>query len=395
MKNNGPTALAQVGIFPVGELYSLQTPSMDATTYIANIPNHLLPIDPDSLQPSSESPFDGLYYGGIDTPTTRQAARQIALLEKGNYAVLTPSGQSALHLLLLAMTKSGDHVLVGDSVIYTTRWLLEYFGGRGVEVEYFAPHEANRIGGRLRDNTRLVLWETLGSFTYELIDSATIIEACTHHPALVVIDNTWSASTFSFPLENKADICVLSLSKSHAAVEGVSLGALVTRQPSVFKVLKQIAALTGCHVSSHSCAAVLRSISTLGARLETQQRSVVLIMKYLKAQPQVIRLLHPLAQQSESELQNKSIKGCNSLITVKFSYAGQTLMKKLGRLRIIKIGHGWGGTVSLVTPVCLDSNPSAARMDVTGTCLRVYIGLEDPGDIISDLQNAFFDASPF
>lgn len=391
MKIDSSTHFAQVGIFPVGKIHSLQTPPMDCTTYVTKSLDSLMPINADSLQSSSDSPLEGLYYGGIDTPTTRKAAQQIALMEKGDYAVLTPSGQSALHLLLFALTRPGDHILVGDTVIYTTRWLLEYFEQKGVEIEYFEPCQAHGLGERLRNRTRLVIWETPGSYTYELIDSAAIIEICKNHPTLTVVDNTWSASTFSFPLEINADLCILSLSKSHAAVEGISLGALVTRKPEIFKVLKQASALVGNHVSSYACAAALRSMSTLGARLQTQQMSTVAVIQYLEMQPEVIRILHPSLQQSESELVKYSIKGNNSLVTVQLAYTKPALLRKLSQLDVIKIGYGWGGTVSLVTPIDIENNLSAARMNITDACIRIYIGLEHPNDLIEDLQHAFFD----
>lgn len=391
MKINSSTYFAQVGIFPVGKVHSLQTPSMDCTTYITKTIDSLMPINANSLQCSSDSPVEGLYYGGIDTPTTRKAAQQIALMEKGNYAVLAPSGQSALHLLLLALTRPGDHVLVGDTVIYTTRWLLEHFQQKGVEIEYFEPCQARVLDKKLTSKTRLVIWETPGSYTYELIDSAAIIEACKHHPALMAVDNTWSASTHSFPLVMNADLCILSLSKSHAAVEGVSLGALVTRNPEIFKILKQASALVGNHVSSYACAAALRSISTLGARLQTQQMSTAAVIRYLERQPKVIRILHPSVQHSESELARYSIKGHNSLVTVQLAFPKPVLLRKLDQLSIIKIGYGWGGTVSLVTPIDIENSPSAARMNITDACIRIYIGLEHPNDLIEDLQHAFFD----
>ncbi|MBK5012303.1 cystathionine beta-lyase [Pseudomonas sp. S60] len=387
------TLFAQGGIFPVGDMYSLQTPSMESTTYITNTPDRLLPIDAESLVANYESPFEGLYYGGVDTPTTKQAAQQIAQMEKGEHAVLTPSGQSALHLLLLALLKPGDHVLVGDTVIYTTRWLLEYFKQKGMAVEYFAPQEAHALRTKLRSHTRVVLWETPGAYTYELIDSAAVIEACNHHPTLMVVDNTWSASTFSFPLEMNVDICILSLSKSLAAVEGVSLGALITRRPEIFKIFKQTSALIGNHVSSHVCAAALRSISTLAARLHAQQLSTVAVIKYLEMQHSVVKVLHPLVQHSVSELAKYSIDGYNSLITVQLTHEKKTLVRQLGLLRVIRIGYGWGGTVSLATPIVMDNNSSAQRMNITGTCIRLYIGLEHPNDLISDLRRAFFDTS--
>ncbi|MCO7516183.1 PLP-dependent transferase [Pseudomonas guariconensis] len=383
------THLAQIGLFSLGDIQSAQTPPMESTTYVVENFDNLPSINNNSLTRPSSRIFEGLYYGGVDTPTTRQLAARMAAIEKGNFSVLTASGQNAFHLLLSATAKPGDHILVGDTIIYTTQWLLSHFQSYGLDIEYFTPKDALSIRKKLKPKTKVIIWENPGAFTYEIIDSRAIIESCKNHPAITAVDNTWAASTFYHPLELGADVSLVSMSKSHAATEGVSLGALITKRDDVFSILKTTSALIGNHVSSYACAAALRSISTLGARLTLQMHTTRLVIDHFKALPLARRVLHPIVQNSKSDLYEKNYSGFNSIITVQFSCSRDELIARLNQLKIIKIGYGWGGTISLANLVDTTDMPSANRLSLNGSCVRFYLGLEDPYDLIKDIKNSF------
>jgi len=304
--------------------------------------------------------------------------------------VLAPSGQSAIHLLVTSLTKPGDHLLVCDTITYTTRWLFDqYFQAQGIEVEYFEPHEAKKISSRLRPETRLVFWESPGAVTYELIDSQALVEACASQTAITVMDNSWAASTFYHPLEAGVDISIISLSKSHAAVEGVSLGAIVTNTRDIYVNVKTTAALLGIHVGSDTCASALRSMSTLGSRLALQMSTTNRALKAFTRFEIVNRIFHPSLQSLPGDLFSKNYTGFNSLVSVELSCRLNDIPERLDRLRLIKIGYGWGGTLSLVSLIENSSVHSAQRLGITGSIARFYFGLEDAIEIEEDLMAAF------
>lgn len=379
--------LAQIGIFPVGDTYFSNTPSMECTTFLADKIQLLPKVNQRSLIKTNNQPFNGLYYGGVDTPTTHQLASKIASIEKGQFSILTPSGQSAINLLLLSFLKPGDHILAIDTVIYSTGWLFDHCQHMGVAVEYFTPKDASTLNAKLRRETKLVFIENPGSITYELIDICAIVNSCSDHPALIVTDNTWAASVFQHPLEMGADISLVSMSKTHAAIEGISLGALITRRRELYIKLKTISALTGNHVSSHTCAAALRALSTLGARLSFQMSTTKIVIKYLETTPLCKTIFHPTVQYTDDTLRHLKIDGFNSLLTLELSCSREELINRINRLRLIRVGYGWGGSISLINLAETSDLPSAKRFSLSTSCARLYLGLEDPHDLLIDLEN--------
>ncbi|GAB3627932.1 cystathionine beta-lyase [Pandoraea terrae] len=350
----------------------------------------LSPIANASLTEGSDETFTGLYYGGIDTPTTRHLANRIARIEKGRFTVLAPSGQSAIHLLLTTTTKPGDHLLVCDTITYTTRWLLDqHFQALGVDVEYFEPQDAPVLSSRLRPNTKVVFWESPGAFTFELVDGKAVVRACEDHPAITVMDNTWAASTFHHPLEVGVDVALISITKTHAATGGVSLGAIVTNDRDLFERTKSIAALLGSHVGADACASALQSMSTLAARLSCQMATTSLAIGVFIGMTGVKRVFHPTLPNGNSDLFVRDYVGFNSLVSVEFAWPLDETIQLLDRLKVIKIGYGWGGTISLVNHFDPCGWPSAKRVGLSGSCARFYFGLEDVHDIERDLRGAF------
>lgn len=389
MNKTNLTEVAQIGLFPLGKVSSPVTPAINATTFVVNCLKDLAPITSSSLTEGGHDIFSGLYYGGVDTPTTRHLAARISKVEMGRFGVLTPSGQSAIHLMLAAVTKPGDHLLICDTITYTTRWLLDHhFRGLGVNVEYFEPKEVSTLNRRLQPNTVAVFWESPGAFTFELVDVKSLVEACKGHPAITVMDNTWAASTFFHPLEVGVDVALMSMTKSHAATAGVSLGAIVTNSQDLFEKVKSLAALLGSHVDSESCADALQAMSTLGVRLSHQMASTNRIVEVLKDIAGVIRVFHPALQEERCDVFNRDYIGFNSLVSVQFAWHPDELTRRLDRLKVIKVGYGWGGTISLVNYFDPTGWPPSKRLGLNASCARFYFGLEDSLDIIEDLREA-------
>lgn len=382
---------AHAGLFPTGEVYCTSTPAMESTTYITQRFERLPLVNQASLTGVPEGLFDGLYYGGVDTPTTRQLALQLAAMEKGKFTVITPSGQFAINLLFTTLVRAGDHVLVGDTSIYSTQWLFQHFINTGIDIETFSPNDAKHLKTRLTQKTKLIFIENPGAITFEITDIASLAESLKDHPVIIAVDNTWAASSFHHPLSLGADISLLSMSKSHAAIEGISLGALATNRKDIHSQLKTTSALIGNHVSSYACAAALRAITTLGARLDTQMSTTRKVLRALTSMPLIRKVIHPIIDYPECSLTALHISGFNSILTIELTCTREDAIVKLNKLRLIKIGYGWGGSVSIINFVEMRQSPSANRLGITGECLRIYLGLEGADDLIGDLQKAFIE----
>ncbi|WP_430252400.1 trans-sulfuration enzyme family protein [Neorhizobium sp. DAR64860/K0K1] len=388
MLENKRTASARVGMFPLGDMVSPILPPINATTLIAPSLERLAPIADNSLLRTADHVMEGLYYGGVDTPTTLSLAKEIARLEGGNCAVLSPSGQAAINLVLSALVQSGDHILVSDCITYTTKWLLDrHFAPLGVTVDYFTLHDSHDLERLLRCNTRLVFWESPGSFLFEVVDPRPIVKLCRSRNIITMIDNTWSASHFFNPFQHGIDVSVLSLTKTHAAIAGVSLGAAVTVSEDLYNSFKTRSALLGDYVSSSACSDAAKSMSTLSLRLDAQQHSASAILSRLAQSSVVHEVFHPASSKSPYHMLFQTLySGFNSLISVEFSLPPEILRDRINKLSTINVGYGWGGAVSLVNLFAPAQVRTIAADKLKGPCARFYIGLEDPSDILADFD---------
>jgi cysteine-S-conjugate beta-lyase len=381
----------QAGIFPVGDVEIPVLPAIHATTVLFPDTRSLTPLDRDSLSRSGTSPYENFYYGGVGTPTTEAFSRTVAGLEGGTHAVLAPSGQSAIVATLSALLKQGDHVLIADTVTYTTRWYIDQcLEPCGIHVTYYPP-DVSDIEPYLRPNTRVVFMESPGSLTFEVQDVPALCRGARRHSVVTVLDNTWAASHCFEPFSHGADISVLSLTKYPAAPAGVSLGAVVTRDAGLHGRIKNQAALLGLHVCPEACARAALALTTLELRLTHQEKTVRHVLDGLAGHPALHTLFQPsLPGAAGHDLWRRDFTGTNSLLS--FSFQGLSraaVLARVDRFRVIRIGYGWGGTHSLVTVFEANEWRTASRAPAEGTCLRIYVGLEPPSEILADLLQAF------
>lgn len=384
------TRTAQLGLFPVGSVEIPVLPAINATTVLFPDTASLPPIDQESLNRQGPSPYEHFYYGGVGTPTTEAFGRAVAKLEGGTRAMLTPSGQSVIVATLSALLKQGDHALIVDTMTYATRWYVDQcLAASGVAITYYPPDLAD-IEPLLRPNTRVVFMESPGSMTFEVQDVPAICRTAARHGVTSVLDNTWAASRYFEPFTHGADVAVLSLSKYQAGPAGVAMGAAVTRDERLYGVIKNQTALLGLHVCPDSCARAMLVLSTLDLRLNQQEQTTQHVLRGLAGHPRIGALFHPsLSGCPGHELWRRDFKGANSLVTLAFEGLDRSAVHALvDRFRVIRIGYGWGGMISLVTIFEANEWRTVSRSPSRGTCLRIYLGLEDPEDILADLLQA-------
>lgn len=324
----------------MGNVHVPTTPAINATTVIANDIGSLSSVDGESLTRDRKDIFDGFYYGSVGTPTSANLIRALVKLERAEFASLTPSCQSAITAVMLALVKPGDHILAVDTATYSTRWFLDRrLSSFGIQIDYYAPSAAEDISRYFRPNTKLVFMESPGSFTYEVQDVAAIASACRSIGAYSVLDNTWAACTFFKPFDHGVDVSVVSLSKNAGGPAGMALGAVFSNRRSIYASIASEIALCGLHVSAHTCASVLSAMSSMGARLEHQQRSAAAIIRFLQAQPEIETVFHPALEDHPGHtLWRAGFSGSNSLISVSFrDVFKQWIPSFLGALQLFGI----------------------------------------------------------
>ncbi len=333
----------------------------------------------------------GVTYGRAGTPTTFALEEAIARLEGGHRTMVTASGKAACNLTLAALTEAGDHVLVVDCVYGPTRLFCERTLARfGVETSYFDPRIGADIIRLLRPNTRLVFLESPGSLTFELQDLRAIVARCRERGVLTVIDSTWATPLFLKPLELGVDVAIQAVTKYIGGHSDLVMGA-VTSTREIHDRLRARLYEFGAPPSPEDCWLALRGLRTLAVRLERHQASALKLAEWLRGRPEVVRVYHPaLPDHPDHELWRRDFRGASGLFSVLLRpYPHRAVCAMLEGLELFGIGASWGGYESLVLLARPERLRSAVPWREPGPLIRLHVGLEDPDDLIADLEEGF------
>ncbi len=331
-----------------------------------------------------------LSYGARGNETLYALEDAITTLEGGFRTKLFPTGLAAIATTLLGCLKSGDHLLISDGIYDPMRQLCEnLLQNYGITHSYFTPTDPE-WERHLLPQTRMVYVESPGSLLYDMLDLPAMSRTCKARGILLCADNTWGSGISYRPLHLGCDISIMAATKYLGGHSDVMMGS-VTTTAACFKVIEQASVNLGQTVSSDDAFLVLRGIRTLGLRLERHSRNALRIAKWLGDINAVARVFHPaLESDPNHQLWKRDASGSNGLISIEFKPDADPheIEQGIDGLQLFGIGSSWGGFESLVLPV--DPARTRLRNDKSiGYLLRLHIGLEDPDDLISDLDAMF------
>ena len=334
--------------------------------------------------------FNLLRYGQLGTPTTFALEEAIATLEGGYRAMLLPSGLAAATTVLLALLESGDHLLMTESAYQPTRHFCKAHLARyGITTTFYDPCIGAGIADLMRPETRLVFLESPGSITFDVQDIPAIAEVAHARGAVVAIDNTWATPYFLPAMELGADISVIAATKYIGGHADVMLGTITTTEPLYERVRSMVAELGYC-VSPDDAFLGLRGLRTLGVRLERHQRSTLQVAEWLASRPEVQRVLYPaLPSDPGHAIWKRDFRGASGLFGMLLHPVPKAALDAmLDSLRLFGMGASFGGFESLAIP--MDSTRlRRLTKSPDSKYVRLHIGLEDPADLISDLEQGF------
>ncbi len=341
------------------------------------------------LKARGHATHDKLYYGRRGTPTVWALADALTALERGaEGTLLYPSGVAANSAGLLALLSPGDHLLMVDSAYEPTRAFCNGMLARmGVRTSFYDPLVGAGIAELIEPETRLIFLESPGSLTFEVQDIPAITAVARARGVLTMLDNTWATPLLFPALAHGVDVTMMSLTKYVGGHSDAMMGSL-TATKAVWPKLRQAAYQLGQAVSPDDCALILRGLRTLDVRMARHGENGLAVANWLAGRAEVGRVLHPaLPGDRGHELWTRDFKGTSGLFGFTLKGADEA-----GRTRFIDaldhfgIGFSWGGYESLVVP----SNPADIRTATVWSdpdpLLRLSIGLEDPADLIADLE---------
>jgi cysteine-S-conjugate beta-lyase len=331
-------------------------------------------------------------YGLQGTATHWALSEALTEFEPGAAGTaLYSSGLAAITGALLAVLSTGDELLVVDSVYGPTRKFCDTILKRlGMAVRYYDPLMGGGIADLFGDRTRAILLESPGSLTMEVQDVPGICAVARECGIVTLLDNSW-ASPLLFPaLAAGVDISLLALSKYVGGHSDVMLGS-ATANAEYFPLVQKTAWDLGHAVSPDDAWLGSRGLRTLGVRLKQHEQNALAVAHWLKARPEVGLVLHPAFPDCPGhEYWKRDIGRSTGLFSFELKDAdARTRAAFVDSLKLFGIGFSWGGYESLALPVDPVRTMSKAPAP---NLVRLHIGLEDPDDLIADLEAAFAQA---
>ncbi|MEJ7927894.1 cystathionine beta-lyase [Sphingobium sp. AN641] len=330
-----------------------------------------------------------LSYGRKGTPTAWGLADALTEMEPGaGGTMLYPSGVAAISGALMAVLRPGDRLLMVDSVYDPTRNFCEQvLRPYGIDTIYYDPCDLAAIDRLLHDNSRAIFLESPGSLTFEVQDIPAITALARDRGIVTLIDNTWATPLFFPALSHGVDISILACTKYIVGHSDVMMGS-VTATAGLFPQVRQTAWLFGQMTSPDDAWLAARGLRTLGVRLAQHQSSALDIARWLATRPEVARVLHPaLPDCPGHDLWARDFSGSSGLFSFVLNGGDEAARAALiDGLAHFGIGYSWGGFESLALPVDPARHRSATRWQAEGPMVRLNIGLEDPADLIADLD---------
>lgn len=334
---------------------------------------------------------DFVSYGRYGSPTISGFEEALIALEGADHAITTSSGLAAITTALLAFLASGDHALFPDSIYGSAREFIEEELVRlGVEVQFYDPTLGAGIKALMKPNTKVVYCESPGSLTFEMQDIPAIAEVAHAAGAIVMADNTWATPILQKPFALGIDISIHSASKYIGGHSDLIMGITLCKQPHAKRLDRMHRNLGAC-TSGDTAYLALRGLRTIAVRLKEHEAHAIEVANWLSAVPEVKRVRFPaLPQDPGHALWKRDMSGACGLFAIDlYDATDEALSALIDGLKHFGVGFSWGGYESLITAYKPHRLRSVTPWDKNLTMLRLHIGLEDPRDLIADLNAGF------
>lgn len=331
----------------------------------------------------------GYTYGLYGSPTVLELGLRIAEIEGAHHTFIVPGGQAAIVLVYLAFCKAGSHGLVPFSAYGPTKEIgAGLLKNMGIEIETYDPSIGAGIADLIRPNTALIWTESPGSVTMEVQDVPAIVAAAKARGVPVALDNTYAAGVLFDAFHYGVDVSVQALTKYVGGHSDLVLGSVSVANAELYEKVGATWSQLGMNVSPDDASLALRGLETLGIRLERVESSALKIAHWLKQRPEVESVLHPALPECRGhDLWKRDFTGSASVFSfvLKAGVAQEKVAPFVDSLTLFKKGFSWGGTQSLVM---IYPDLQRPNRDYQGRLVRLAIGLEEPHDLIADLERA-------
>ncbi len=337
----------------------------------------------------------GFVYSRYANPTVSMFEDRIKALEGAEAARGTASGMAAVNLALMASVKAGDHVIAAKALFGSCRYICETLLPRyGVESTLVDGTDIDQWKAAVRPNTRALFLESPTNPTLEIIDIPAVAEIAKSAGARLIVDNVFATPLYQSPLQLGADVVVYSATK-HIDGQGRCLGGVVLSDEEwITEEVMPFVKHTGPHMSPFNAWVLMKGLETLPIRVARQTESAGQIADFLAGQAKVSRLIYPgRDDHPQAELARKQMRGGSTMVALEIEGGKEAAFRFTNALDIIRISNNLGDAKSLITHPATTTHQSIgeearAELGITDGILRLSVGLEDPLDLLEDVEKA-------
>lgn len=347
----------------------------------------------DKKKATQERAKQALFYGRRGTLTHFALQDLMCELEGGAGCYLYPCGAAAISNSLLAFVQQGDHILVTGAAYEPTQEFCNIILKKmGISTTFYDPMTGAKIADLVEDNTKVLFLEAPSSLTMEVADIPAIVQAVrAKKPDIVImIDNTWSGGLLFPALQHDIDISIQAGTKYLVGHSDAMIGTAVANART-WDQLREQSYLMGQMVDADTAYVTARGIRTLALRLQQQGESSIKIAQWLAQQPQVKTVYHPaLPSCPGHEFFMRDFSGASGLFSFELNKRlnDQEVAEFLDHFNLFSMAYSWGGYESLILvnqPEEIAKIRPNIERKLSGSLVRIHVGLEASEDLIADL----------
>jgi cystathionine gamma-synthase len=334
-------------------------------------------------------------YGRYGNPTREAAERKLAALEGAERCVLFDCGMSAVSATILSSCSQGGHIIITDDAYkQTLHFVTNVMPRFGVSSTVVPMGDYKAMENAVTPATVMIISESPTNPYLNIADVDEVVRIARKHKVLSVIDSTFATPYNSRPLDQGVDIVIQSTTKYLAGHNDV-LGGAVLGSEKATEPMYQWRRITGGVIDPMSCYLLIRGLKTFGVRMERLNSTAQQVAEFLEKQPGVRRVYYPgLAGHQYHEIARKQMKGFGAVVTFEVDGNLEQTLKFLDSLKLCMLGPSLGGPETLITHPALNSYYNISReerykLGIIDELVRLSVGLEDPRDIIGDLEQGF------
>lgn len=377
--------LNQLGEEPSEYFNAVAPPIIQTSNFVFN--------SVDDLRQAFADEFEATLYSRGNNPTVDILRKKLAALDGAEDALVFNTGASAIFCSVLPHVKAGDHIVSVKAPYTWARKMFEVILPRfGVTTTYIDGTDIANWRSAIQENTTLFYLESPNSWTYVIQDMSAVASLAKENGIITIMDNSYCTPIYQRPIEHGIDLVLQSATKYIGGHSDVVAGVLSGSREKIRRIFNSELLTTGSGCTPFHAWLLLRGLRTLPMRLEHISKSTAEMVAWLKQHPRVETVIFPFDPGfPQYELAKKQMNGaCGLLSIVLKSTSFDAIECFCNSLQHIKMAVSWGGHESLVIPKLaaikkeyFNPKRSDHRM------LRMYVGLEEPGYLKADLEQAF------